>query len=201
MVRVRRTTVVDAPVDAVWRILRDFNGHDRWHPLVERSDLEGGRRTDELGAIRNFTGSNRLPKSHKREIDPPLLRRETVEMALQVCGVFVNQIEKIVHEFAKREVRPEAGHDCQQPRAAAGEDPQRLHHLRRAALAGHRLPKSRAFVLPEWAQRKHPEQVVQRLVWLVYLLEPTRRACQKENPGLSLERMTQLPPHILVSDV
>ena len=55
MVRVRRTTVVDAPVDAVWRILRDFNGHDRWHPLVERSDLEGGRRTDQIGAVRNFT--------------------------------------------------------------------------------------------------------------------------------------------------
>ena len=55
MVRVRRTTVVDAPVGAVWRILRDFNGHDRWHPIVERSDLEGGRRTDEIGVVRNFT--------------------------------------------------------------------------------------------------------------------------------------------------
>ena len=55
MVRVRRTTVLDAPVDAVWRILRDFNGHDRWHPIVERSDLEDGRRTDQVGAVRNFT--------------------------------------------------------------------------------------------------------------------------------------------------
>ena len=55
MVRVRRTTVLDAPVDAVWRILRDFNGHDRWHPIVARSDLEDGRRTDQVGAVRNFT--------------------------------------------------------------------------------------------------------------------------------------------------
>ncbi len=55
MVRVRRTTVLDAPVEAVWRLLRDFNGHDRWHPIVERSDLEDGRRTDEVGAVRNFT--------------------------------------------------------------------------------------------------------------------------------------------------
>ena len=55
MVRVRRTTVLDAPVDAVWRIVRDFNGHDRWHPIVARSDLENGRRTDEVGAVRNFT--------------------------------------------------------------------------------------------------------------------------------------------------
>ena len=55
MVRVRRTTVLDAPVDAVWRILRDFNGHDHWHPIVARSDLEDGRRTDQVGAVRNFT--------------------------------------------------------------------------------------------------------------------------------------------------
>ena len=55
MVRVRRSTVLDAPVDTVWRILRDFNGHDRWHPIVARSDLEAGRRTDEVGAVRNFT--------------------------------------------------------------------------------------------------------------------------------------------------
>ncbi len=55
VVRVRRATVLDAPVDAVWRILRDFNGHDRWHPIVERSALEGGRRTDQVGAVRDFT--------------------------------------------------------------------------------------------------------------------------------------------------
>ena len=55
MVRVRRATVLDAPADAVWRLLRDFNGHDRWHPLVARSVLEAGRRTDQVGAVRNFT--------------------------------------------------------------------------------------------------------------------------------------------------
>ena len=55
VVRVRRSTVLDAPVDAVWRILRDFNGHDRWHPIVERSALEGGRHTDQAGAVRSFT--------------------------------------------------------------------------------------------------------------------------------------------------
>ena len=55
MVRVRRSTIIDAPVDAVWRLLRDFNGHDAWHPIVARSVLEEGRRTDQIGAVRNFT--------------------------------------------------------------------------------------------------------------------------------------------------
>ncbi len=54
MVTVRRSTVIDAPIAAVWEVLRDFNGHDRWHPAVARSTLEGGRRTDQVGCVRNF---------------------------------------------------------------------------------------------------------------------------------------------------
>ncbi|WP_425403518.1 SRPBCC family protein [Hwanghaeella sp.] len=55
VVRVERSTVIDAPIAAVWDVLRDFNGHDRWHPAVRRSSLESGRKTDQVGAVRNFT--------------------------------------------------------------------------------------------------------------------------------------------------
>ncbi|MDF1748582.1 MAG: SRPBCC family protein [Alphaproteobacteria bacterium] len=54
MIKVHRSTVIQAPIAAVWAILRDFNGHDRWHPAVARSDLEAGRKTDQVGAVRNF---------------------------------------------------------------------------------------------------------------------------------------------------
>ncbi len=54
MVTVRRSTVIDAPIAAVWEVLRDFNSHDRWHPAVARSSLEAGRRTDQVGCVRNF---------------------------------------------------------------------------------------------------------------------------------------------------
>ena len=54
MVTLRRSTVIDAPIAAVWEIMRDFNGHDRWHPAGERSALEGGLKTDQIGAVRNF---------------------------------------------------------------------------------------------------------------------------------------------------
>lgn len=54
MVTLCRSTVIDAPLAAVWDILRDFNGHDRWHPAVSRSRLEGGKTTDQIGAVRNF---------------------------------------------------------------------------------------------------------------------------------------------------
>ena len=54
LVKVRKSTVVDAPVDAVWAFLRDFNGHDRWHPIVAESVIENGRRADEIGCVRRF---------------------------------------------------------------------------------------------------------------------------------------------------
>ncbi|MEO0960422.1 MAG: SRPBCC family protein [Pseudomonadota bacterium] len=54
MVKVIRSTVLEAPVEAVWEILRDFNGHDRWHPAVETSAVERGRASDEVGCVRRF---------------------------------------------------------------------------------------------------------------------------------------------------
>ena len=62
MPEVVRSTIVDAPVDAVWRVLRDFDGHDRWHPAIATSALEDDRLTDQVGAVRSFvlTGGERL---------------------------------------------------------------------------------------------------------------------------------------------
>ena len=54
MVQVRETTIIDAPVDEVWRVLRDFNGHDRWHPAVAASEIEQGEPADLIGAVRHF---------------------------------------------------------------------------------------------------------------------------------------------------
>lgn len=54
MVKVRRSTVIDAPIDEVWRFLRDFNGHERWHPAVAESRIEEGRAGDAVGAVRRF---------------------------------------------------------------------------------------------------------------------------------------------------
>jgi hypothetical protein len=34
VVKVIRSTIIEAPTDKVWAVLRDFNGHDRWHPAV-----------------------------------------------------------------------------------------------------------------------------------------------------------------------
>ena len=54
MVKVRQSTIIDAPVDAVWDVLRDFNGHDRWHPVIASSEIEGGAPVDAIGSVRDF---------------------------------------------------------------------------------------------------------------------------------------------------
>jgi NADPH:quinone reductase-like Zn-dependent oxidoreductase len=53
-VRVMRSGVIDAPVDAVWDLLRDFNGHAAWHPAVAVSAMEHDEKPDQVGGVRAF---------------------------------------------------------------------------------------------------------------------------------------------------
>ncbi len=55
MQKVVRSTIVDAPIERVWALLRDFNSHDQWHAVVEHSDIEAGERSDQVGCVRSFT--------------------------------------------------------------------------------------------------------------------------------------------------
>ena len=50
-----RSTVIDAPIERVWAVLRDFNSHDHWHDVVAESRIEGGERSDQVGCVRSFT--------------------------------------------------------------------------------------------------------------------------------------------------
>ena len=54
VVKVKRSTIIDHPSEAVWNVLRDFNGHDHWHPAVASSQIERSRESDCVGCIRNF---------------------------------------------------------------------------------------------------------------------------------------------------
>src|ERR1700676_4114506 len=54
MTEVYRSTILNAPIAEVWDILRDFNGHEHWHPAVTRSRIEEGAAGDRIGAVRDF---------------------------------------------------------------------------------------------------------------------------------------------------
>ena len=54
MPHIVKSTILDAPTEAVWNVLRDFNGHDRWHPAVATSAIERGQSSDKIGCVRRF---------------------------------------------------------------------------------------------------------------------------------------------------
>ena len=55
MQRVTRSTIVDAPIERVWAVLRDFNSHDQWHSAIATSRIDGHERSDQVGCVRSFT--------------------------------------------------------------------------------------------------------------------------------------------------
>jgi hypothetical protein len=66
MAKAYGSIVVDAPVEAVWPIIRDFSGLPNWLAGVAESAIEGGRDPDSVGCLRRLklvdggTGSERL---------------------------------------------------------------------------------------------------------------------------------------------
>jgi NADPH:quinone reductase len=53
--RVVRSTVIDAPIERVWAVIRDFNSHDQWHDVVAASRIERGEKSDQVGCVRAFS--------------------------------------------------------------------------------------------------------------------------------------------------
>ena len=79
MVKVVKSTVLDHPVEDVWAVLRDFNGHDEWHPAVADSEIERGQPSDRIGCVRRFhlkDGS---------ELRERLLTLSDADMAFSYC--------------------------------------------------------------------------------------------------------------------
>jgi len=79
VVKVIRSTVLNHPIDRVWDVLRDFNGHDRWHPEVETSSIERGWDADRVGCIRKFKLSD------GSELREQLLKLSDLETAYSYC--------------------------------------------------------------------------------------------------------------------
>ena len=54
MIKVYTSSVIEAPADAVWAQVRDFNGLPKWTPFVAESRIEKGMPADRIGCVRNF---------------------------------------------------------------------------------------------------------------------------------------------------
>ena len=52
MVRIYVSDVIDAPIEEVWGIIRDFNALPVWLPAAVTSEIEGGKHPAAIGCIR-----------------------------------------------------------------------------------------------------------------------------------------------------
>lgn len=52
MARAFASTIIDAPVEAVWTTVRDFGALSSWLPAVIRSEIQEGRSADSVGCVR-----------------------------------------------------------------------------------------------------------------------------------------------------
>ena len=47
--------VIDAPIETVWEIMRDFNDMPSYHHGIRKSVLEGDQPSDQVGCVRRLT--------------------------------------------------------------------------------------------------------------------------------------------------
>jgi NADPH:quinone reductase-like Zn-dependent oxidoreductase len=78
-INIIRSAVIDAPIDRVWAVLRDFNSHEQWHPAVTGSRMENDFDGDVVGGVRKF----RLTDG--AEIREQLLRHSDREYSFTYC--------------------------------------------------------------------------------------------------------------------
>ncbi len=47
--------VIDAPIEKVWGVMRDYNDMPSYHPGIKKSVIEGDRPSDQVGCVRRLT--------------------------------------------------------------------------------------------------------------------------------------------------
>ncbi len=54
MPEVYTSSILPAPAERVWGVIRDFNALPDWHPNIVESRIEGGAPSDQVGCVRAF---------------------------------------------------------------------------------------------------------------------------------------------------
>jgi len=78
-------------------------------PTDQAGKLGAALAGSEPGSVRDLARVRRFPKIGEGEIHLSLLRRERIEVALEIFGMVIDQVEKVVHQFAERQVPAEPG--------------------------------------------------------------------------------------------
>ena len=76
----QKSITIDAPVDVVWKLVGDFNGINKWHPLLRQSQIVLGE-NNRPGCVRELTRANGTKVNEK------LLNRDAARMSLEYTAV------------------------------------------------------------------------------------------------------------------
>lgn len=82
---VEETVVINAPVEQVWEMVKDFGGMDKWHPAVEKVEMQG----DKMRVLTLNTEGNPTITEELDEIDD---EKRTLVYKIEEMSV-VNTIE------------------------------------------------------------------------------------------------------------
>jgi len=66
MPKVFVSTVINAPIERVWRVVSDFNGLPAWMPGMTDSVIEAGKGERDIGAVRALTMAGTKDKLRER---------------------------------------------------------------------------------------------------------------------------------------
>jgi uncharacterized protein YndB with AHSA1/START domain len=66
------STVINAPIERVWRVIGDFNGLPAWMPGMKDSVIEPGKSATEIGAVRKLSmaGTKDILRERLEELAP-----------------------------------------------------------------------------------------------------------------------------------
>ena len=72
MPKVLVSTVINAPIERVWKTVADFNGLPAWMPGMKDSTIEDGKKPTEVGAVRKLgmQGSKDILRERLEVFDP-----------------------------------------------------------------------------------------------------------------------------------
>jgi uncharacterized protein YndB with AHSA1/START domain len=72
MPKVLVSTVINAPIERVWRTVADYNGLPAWMPGMKDSTIEDGKKPTEVGAVRKLgmAGSKDILRERLEVLDP-----------------------------------------------------------------------------------------------------------------------------------
>ena len=76
MPKVLVSTVINAPIERVWRTASDFNGLPAWMPGMKDSTIEDGKAPNVVGAVRRLSmaGSKDVLRERLEVLDPENFR-------------------------------------------------------------------------------------------------------------------------------